>query len=198
MCDAPFMASARDQLLATAGRLFYARGITATGVDTVVREAGVSKPTLYAHYGSKGELVAAVLQARHAERAAELRAWVMREDDPGKRPLAVFEFLRAWYEREGARGCAFLNAAAELTDAGDAGRPAVVAEKRWLEAFLADLARDAGLSGPERLASQLLLLIDGVSGRVVVHGPPAAPAVLADAVLAAEALIAAATAGDRA
>src|SRR4051794_839892 len=105
---------ARDRLLETAARLFYADGIAATGVDTVVREAGVSKPTLYAHYGSKAELVAAVLEARHARRAEELSAWVDREPDPGRRPLAVFAYLAAWYGRDGDRGCAFLNAAAEL------------------------------------------------------------------------------------
>jgi hypothetical protein len=35
----------------------------------------VSKPTLYAHFGSKGEPVAVVLAARHAARARELRAF---------------------------------------------------------------------------------------------------------------------------
>lgn len=188
--------SPRDRLLDTAERLFYAAGITATGVDTVVREAGVSKPTLYAHFGSKAELVAAVLEGRGARRAAELQAWVMGEDDPRARPLAVFGYLEQFYEREGARGCAFLNAAAELVDAeaGAAARAAVVGEKRWLLDLLTDLARGAGLSEPERLGSQLLLLVDGVSGRVVVGGPVAARAALHDAVRAAELLVA--SAGD--
>jgi AcrR family transcriptional regulator len=184
--------SARDRLVDTAGRLFYAEGITATGVDTVVRAAGVSKPTLYAHFRSKTELVAAVLEARHATRAAELQAWVMREADPRERPLAVFSWLAGWYERAGERGCAFLNAAAELVAADDAARRAVVAEKRWLLAFLTGLVRDAGLAGPERLASQLLLLVDGVGGRVVVEGPVAAQEAVVDATRAAELLIGAA------
>ena len=66
--------TAREKLIDTAEGLFYADGISATGVDAVVREAGVSKPTLYAHFGSKQELVAAVLQARHARRAAALES----------------------------------------------------------------------------------------------------------------------------
>jgi AcrR family transcriptional regulator len=169
--------SARDRLLETSARLFYEAGITATGVDTIAREAGVSKPTLYAQYGSKSDLVAAVLTARHERRVTELAT--------ADGPLAVFAYLAEFYAREeGARGCAFLNAAAELVD-DDAARAAVVAEKAWL------LERLTELSGDERLASQLLLLIDGVAGRVVVHGPAAAPAALADATRAAEALIAA-------
>lgn len=177
---------ARDRLLETAARLFYADGITATGVDAVVRESGVSKPTLYAHFGSKAELVAAVLGARHARRAEELCAWVAREPDPRRRPEAVFAHLEHFYATDGARGCAFLNAAAE-----GAGGEAAAAEKRWLEDFLAGLCREAGLRDPERLASRLLLLIDGVSGRVVVHGREAAPAAVADAAATAELLLAA-------
>jgi AcrR family transcriptional regulator len=186
---------ARQRLLETAERLFYDAGITTTGVDTVVREAGVSKPTLYAHFRSKGELVAAVLGARHARRVAELESRVAREADPARRPLAVFDFLATWYEKQGSRGCAFLNAAAELGDGDDAARRAVVAEKRWLADFLAGLVRDAGARDPERVASQLLLLVDGVSGRVVVHGPAAAEAALADARGAAELLLAGAAPG---
>src|SRR5215217_4826375 len=118
------MPTARERLVDTAEALFYADGITATGVDTVVRAAGVSKPTLYAHFGSKDELISAVLEARHARRVAELEG--------------VQDVLAEFDAREGARGCAFLNAAAELGP----GREAIVAEKRWLEALLTRLSGD--------------------------------------------------------
>jgi AcrR family transcriptional regulator len=172
------MASARDRLLETSARLFYEAGITATGVDAIAREAGVSKPTLYAHYGSKADLVAAVLAARHERRVEELAPWLERG------PLGIFAYLAEFYAADGARGCAFLNAAAELVD-DDAARAAVVAQKTWLLDLLVALCEN------ERLASELLLLIDGVAGRVVVFGPSAAAEAVADATRAAEALIAA-------
>ena len=181
---------ARDLLLDAAARLFYADGIAATGVEAVARTAGVTKPTLYAHFGSKSELVTATLEARHARRTDELAAWIAREDDPRERVLAVFGYLGDFYAREGERGCAFLNAAAELPAGDPATRAAVAAEKDWLLGWLADLARDAGLATPERLASQLLLLVDGIAGRVVVGGRAAAPGAVADAELAARALVA--------
>jgi len=63
----------------------------ATGVDAVVAAAGVSKPTLYAHFRSESELVAAVLERRHTRPTESLQAWVTaRTDDPRQRPLAVF------------------------------------------------------------------------------------------------------------
>lgn len=187
---------ARDLLLETAEHLFYNDGITATGVDTVVRAAGVSKPTLYAHFGSKSELVAAVLEARHARRAERVETWLARRSDPRERLLSVFGELAAFYRRDGARGCAFLNAAVELGEADGAARAVVAAEKRWLRGVLTDLAREAGLVRPERLASQLALLVDGIAGRVVVEGRAAAAGAAADARAVAEALIAAAAADE--
>lgn len=192
----PRRAETRARLLQTAGSLFYDQGITATGVDAVAHAAGLSKPTLYAHFGSKRDLVAAVLEQRHSQHREELCAWVEAVADLRARPLAVFAWLDDWYGRAGARGCGFLNAAAELADVDDPGRTVVQQEKRWLTDFLTALNREAGLPEPARLASQLLLLIDGIAGRVVVSGPDAAQRAVADATRAAETLIAA-TSGQR-
>lgn len=188
----PRRAETRARLLQTAGALFYDEGITATGVDAVAHASGFSKPTLYAHFGSKRDLVAAVLEQRHSQRREELCAWVEAVADLRARPLAVFAWLAGWYCRAGARGCGFLNAAAELADRDDPGRTVVQQEKRWLTDFLTALNREAGLPEPERLASQLVLLIDGIAGRVVVWGPDEARRAVADATRAAETLIAAA------
>lgn len=184
--------STRDRLLTTAGALFYTSGVTATGVDAVVKAAGLTKPTLYAHFPSKSALLAATLERRRTQRTEELEARVARTDDVGARPLAVFDWLRSWYERDGGRGCGFLNAAAELPDPTDPARQVVQAEKQWFRDYLTGLCRDAGLPRPERLGSQLLLLIDGVAGRVVVDGDSAAATAVTDATAVAEQLLAAA------
>lgn len=165
--------STRTSLLLAAERLYYAGGITATGVDSVARSAGVTKPTLYAHFGSKAELVAAVLQRRHEERRAELEGWL----DPvpvAERPLAVFDWLTHFYTDRGERGCGFLNAAAELTDQDVAARAVVRVEKEWLLHLLTAVCAAAGCHDAELLGSQLSLLIDGVAGRALVAGPAAA------------------------
>ena len=61
-CRRPAIASpARDRVLETAFRLFYARGIRAVGVDLIIAESGVAKATFYKHFPSKDELVLAYL-----------------------------------------------------------------------------------------------------------------------------------------
>ncbi|HYT48639.1 MAG TPA: helix-turn-helix domain-containing protein, partial [Burkholderiales bacterium] len=53
-----------ERILAAADKLFYRQGIRAVGVDAVAAEAGVSKRTLYNHYPSKDDLIAAYLTAQ--------------------------------------------------------------------------------------------------------------------------------------
>ncbi|MEU2084093.1 helix-turn-helix domain-containing protein [Streptomyces albus] len=180
---------AKQLLTEAADTVFYEHGIASTSVDAVVEAAGVSKPTLYAHFPTKSAVVAAGLRHRHATRKAELEEWVAREDDPRRRPLAVFRWLQDWYAERGRRGCAFLNAAVEAPQSDMTIRIPVQEEKTWLLTFLSRLCTEAGYGSPQDLASQLLLLIDGVAGRVVVHGPESAAQAAADAARAAAALI---------
>ena len=53
--------AARDRILETAFALFYARGVRAVGVDTVIAESRVAKATLYKHFPRKDDLVLAYL-----------------------------------------------------------------------------------------------------------------------------------------
>ena len=52
----------RERILAVARELFYRRGIHAVGVDSIAEAAGTNKMTLYRHFASKDELVAACLR----------------------------------------------------------------------------------------------------------------------------------------
>ncbi len=168
--------TARERLLDTATELFYTQGIAATGVDKVVECAGVSKPTLYAHFHSKDGLVAAVLERRHIRRAATLDSWVRSHgDSPRERILAVFDWLAIWHSsEEGERGCAFVNAAAEVSGPDHPAREVARRHKHWMREYLADLAREAGYPNPDRLGSDLMLLMDGANARVTVEGDLAA------------------------
>ncbi|MHB1502602.1 MAG: TetR/AcrR family transcriptional regulator [Acidimicrobiales bacterium] len=172
------MASSRDakaRLIDAASDLFYTDGFAPTPVDRVVERSGVSKPTLYVHFPSKDALLAAALEQRHAERARTLDAWVHSADSsPCEQLLAVFDWLAHWHETQRARGCAFVNAAAELADPTHPAREIARRHKQWMRDYLAGLAREARLSSPERLGADLMLLIDGANSRVLVDGDLAA------------------------
>ena len=56
--------SARNRLLSAATHLFCKNGINATGIDAIIDEAGTAKTTLYKLFGSKTNLVHAVLETK--------------------------------------------------------------------------------------------------------------------------------------
>ncbi|MBC7591924.1 MAG: TetR/AcrR family transcriptional regulator [Salinibacterium sp.] len=108
--------SARARLLASAGRLFREHGINATGIDLVVRGAGVAKASLYNNFISKEALVVAYLEE-------ELTGWVDHAralDDPRHPPreriAALFEALALSVESHTFFGCPFTNAVIELPE----------------------------------------------------------------------------------
>src|SRR5579863_9150040 len=65
-------AEVRNRILRTASSLFYQRGVRAVGVDLVVEEAGVAKTSLYRHFRTKDDLIAAFL---HREDEDFWRCW---------------------------------------------------------------------------------------------------------------------------
>src|SRR3954468_12981990 len=56
-----------EAVLAAAEGAFLATGFGAVSMDTIAREAGVSKATVYAHFAGKAELFGAVI-GRECER----------------------------------------------------------------------------------------------------------------------------------
>ncbi|NYV76025.1 TetR/AcrR family transcriptional regulator [Streptomyces sp. UH6] len=166
---------ARERLLVTAARRFYADGVTATGIDTVIAEAGVAKTSLYNNFSSKAELVRACLDARHEEWFAMYRTRLERTAGPREAVLAVFDTYADSAEaaREtGFRGCGLLNVAAELP-AGDAGRDVVRRHKETVEELIGGhlgqlLPGRPGEAGA--LAEHLSFLLEGAMARAGLEG----------------------------
>ncbi|WP_446217109.1 TetR/AcrR family transcriptional regulator [Micromonospora sp. IBHARD004] len=165
--------SARERILDTAFRLFYAHGPRGVGVDTVIAESGVAKATLYKHFPSKDDLVLAYLDKVDQAWFGALRA-AAREagDDPRAQLVGMFDALVGACRRDGYHGCAFINTAAE-SPAGSPVHARTVEHKNVVRAWVADLARRAGAEQPELLARQLTLLLDGGLAGGVLDGDPA-------------------------
>lgn len=152
----------RQRILAAAGELFYRHGIRAVGVESIAEAAGTNKMTLYRHFDSKDQLVAEYLRQEAGKSDAY---WTeLARAHPGD-PLAQ---IRAWLAGMAAhvadcneRGCALANAAVELPEKDHPARVVIEDCKRRQRAELAGLCGRAGLSEPEMLADELLLLIEG-------------------------------------
>ncbi|MET9806768.1 TetR/AcrR family transcriptional regulator [Streptomyces halstedii] len=154
------MTPAGRRIVAAAEELFYDRGITAVGVDLIAEHSGVTKRTLYNQFGSKDHLVAACLTERDERWRSLVRAAVAAAGTPAEAVTAPFEALRTW-SGTNARGCAFINALAELPDPSHPAHRIATNQKLWLLGLFKELATATGCPDPDTLATQLLVLHEG-------------------------------------
>jgi AcrR family transcriptional regulator len=154
---------ARERLLAAAAELTYLGGISATGVDAIANAAGVTKRTLYQHFRSKDELVAASLQWRDTPALDALRrASLKRAQRDRCRPvLALFDAIGAVLQGPGIRGCAFLNASLELSDLDHPARHAARAHLDARRSLIGELLAASDVDQDPELIDELVLLADG-------------------------------------
>jgi AcrR family transcriptional regulator len=163
----------RDRILGTARNLFRQCGIRGAGVDTIAETAGTNKMTLYRHFGSKDDLIAACL--RDAAGDAD-RGWNDIEASyPGdpKAQLDAWVSLIDGYVRDG-KCCEVLNAAVELPEASGVVRTAITEFKTLQRDRLVRLCEAAGIRGADALADALYLLVEGarVSRQAVGEAGP--------------------------
>ncbi|HEY1994669.1 MAG TPA: TetR/AcrR family transcriptional regulator [Edaphobacter sp.] len=173
MSDPQSHAELRARILATACTLFYQRGVRAVGVDLVVEKAGVAKTSLYRHFGTKDDLVAAFLK-REDEDFWGTWNRVARQhvDDAAAELDAHLEWIGERVGRPNYRGCPQINVAAEFPEIDHPARKVAAAHKRQMRQRLKGIAERLGVARPDELAGQLSLFINGafVSSQIFEPG----------------------------
>lgn len=182
MPDTP--ALTRDRLIDAAARLFYDEGIRAVSMDAVAEKAGVTKRTLYYHFRSKDDLIAAYLEGRDQPNLKLFQRWFAEtEGDVADKVAGIFRNLARAARHPRWKGCGFLRTSVELVALP--GHPAMVAaraHKTRVEAWLREVL-GAAHNAPE-LARQIVLLLDGAFAVVLLHRDPTYMETAADAATA--------------
>ncbi len=161
----------RERIVQAASALFYNEGIRRVSVDEVAAKAGLTKRTLYYHFKSKDDLVAAYLAARDQPNLALFRKWFAEaEGGVSAKVEAIFKNLARSARHPKWKGCGFLRTSAEL--ANMPGHPAIrigAAHKKKFEDWLRATFAEQGIADPLKLARQILLLLDGSFAVVLLH-----------------------------
>ena len=163
--------SARERILKAASYLFYLEGIRAISVDAIAERAGVTKKTLYYHFASKDDLIAAYLALRDQPNLAAFARWLAEaEGGLPERMEAFFLRIAEAGRHPKWKGCGFLRTTAELANLpGHPARKVGAGHKKKVEAWLAEEFRQEGIAPPEGLARQIAVLIDGAFSAMLVH-----------------------------
>jgi AcrR family transcriptional regulator len=154
--------TAGDKVFEVASELFYSQSIRGVGVETIVKEAGVAKISLYRNFASKDDLIVAYLENRNTgywHIVDEILAG--HEGDPRGQLRALIAYVADRATTRGYRGCPFINYAAEFPERAHPGHRAVEENKAEMRRRLASLASAINARRPEQLADALFLLIEG-------------------------------------
>ena len=162
----------RRRILDSAYELFYRKGFTRVGVDEVAAFAGVTKRTLYYHFRSKDDLLAAVFELQHELALARIRKHEARYRGKPEDILDVlFSELARWIAKPGFAGECFSSIVMELADLpGHPARAVARRHKAAVESWYAELLAGAKAVAPSDLAREIALLVEGSVALSLIHG----------------------------
>jgi AcrR family transcriptional regulator len=164
----------RERIVSAASKLFYSEGIRSVSVDAVAAKAGVTKRTLYYHFNSKDDLVAAYLAARDQPNLALFKRWFAEtKGGLATKVQGIFRNLAGSARHPKWKGCGFLRTSAEL--ANMPGHPAMkigAEHKKKLEDWLRVTFEAGGIANGLLLARQIILLLDGSFAVVLLQRDP--------------------------
>lgn len=156
-------AETRERLLRAAAEVFAERGYDGTRVADIAAAAGVSNGALYAHFGSKAELLVAALRAHASRMLADLLA-----DDPDRSATELLLAIgRRLPRRRDAPGYLLLEALVAARRDPDVATPTrdYVGERAdWIAGLVRVAQGDGELDpalSPEALAHFCFLLAIG-------------------------------------
>jgi AcrR family transcriptional regulator len=160
----------KQRILDAAYGLFWRQGFLRVSMDQIAERANLTKRTLYQHYRSKDDLIAATL-AHSSELAIErLEAFRL----PANRNAMIdslFGQIANWATTPRWSGAGFTRVVVELADLrGHPARALARRHKAAVEAWLAALLMKARVSAPRKRAREVALLMEGAMMLMLIHG----------------------------
>lgn len=169
----PEKVTKRMQVIEAAFKLFSENGFHATGVDLIMRQANVSKRTMYIYFPTKNDLIVAVLEFYRVNCERSLSDLLARNDISSREKiLAIFEDAGKWFGNPCFHGCLAVNAMGEFADKDPAIENACREFKTWELEVFRKLTQGFPVKPQEDLAFKLLVLLEGLGAIAQVLRQP--------------------------
>jgi len=152
----------RQQLLDRAIELFRAKGYSATSIDEIVKACGITKGSLYYHFGSKEELALAAMDQVHGYFNEHVFRLILDVERPGEKELEAFNRAVEAFFLSHPDGCLLANLSLEV---GAANTLFLQRIRRffddWRACYVAIFAQGAPPSHAAMLAEDALASVHG-------------------------------------
>jgi AcrR family transcriptional regulator len=153
----------REEMVKFAFDTFYKNGFHATGVDTVMEGTGISKRTLYKHFGSKEGLILATID-HYRSLMSELLLTYINQDpkaDAVEKSLRIFDFLAERVAEGHSNGCFVMNAKTEYVNKAKEIETSCDNYTAGLQKILETTLEQASLPNYKDLVVQIMMLFEG-------------------------------------
>ncbi len=163
----------RQHIIETASNLFYRNGYNLTGINEIIREAGIAKATLYNHFASKEDICLAYLQYKNEVFRKDIKNFVNEANNGEHRLYALFEFLNKFFDQKDFNGCWCLNTVAELPHGNERIRNEIQTQKESFIQFIKELVENNRNQNSDlendRLAKKIYLLYESAIAESKLH-----------------------------
>jgi AcrR family transcriptional regulator len=164
-------AGTRQRILTAAYTLFYRHGFVRVALEAIAAQAGVTKRTLYYHFRSKDDLLAAALELHSGLALARIREWgAGLPAEPAAMVEALFAELARWASGPHFEGAGYTRLVMELADLpGHPARAVANRHKATVEAWLAGELAARAVAAPSEAARCIQLLLEGAMVMMLIH-----------------------------
>lgn len=163
----------RQNIIETASELFYQKGYNLTGINEIIKEAGIAKATLYNHFKSKDDICLAYLDYKNNAFIKEIKTFVAKAPEGVNQCLAIFDFLLEFYNDNHFNGCWCINTISEIPRENQTIRQKIQSQKNEFILFISNLVQknfpQQQTVENERLAKHIYLLYEGAISESHLH-----------------------------
>ncbi len=154
----------KERIITAASHLFYFDGYNQTGINKILKEADVSKDSMYRHFRSKEDIAVAYLRGRHIMWMGNLADYVKSKKTNKAKVIASFDYLNAWLNEVDFRGCGWQNIVTDLPHDHHKIRDQAVLHKNELREWIHNLLIDEkqySIKEGKQLGDEIMILIEG-------------------------------------
>ncbi len=160
----------RQHIIETASRLFYSNGYNLTGINEIIKEAKIAKATLYNHFKSKDAICVAYLKHKNDYFLEEINRFILAKKEGNSKILAVFDFLKQFYNQENFNGCWCIRTVAELPKDNELIKAEIRQQKMSFLALIETIIKqNIKTDHTKTLAKQIYLLYEGAVSESHLH-----------------------------
>jgi AcrR family transcriptional regulator len=129
----------RENIIQTASYLFYQNGYSLTGINEIIKEAGIARATLYNHFKSKEDICIAYLKYKNTNFINDIKEFTLKAPKGKEQVLSLFKFLELFFRSRGFNGCWAINTISEIPKENEKIRAEIQHQKSQFKTLIENL-----------------------------------------------------------